>query len=99
MDVELTSGFGQLGVIATTNRGLSADELADLALSKIITISADAPEPVRLQAEAFREQIRKVLVYYIRQGKRSGLTDLYNVLRDSGQHDAAAIVLKINQGA
>jgi len=94
---ELGSGVGLITVTATSGRGLSADELADLALAKILTISDTAPEPIRAQAEAYRARIRSVMIHYIRQAKKSGLTDVYNVLRDHGQHDAAAIVQRLNQ--
>jgi hypothetical protein len=95
---EMESGVGLVRATATTGRGLSADELADMALAKILSVSDTAPEPIRLQAEAYRARIRSVMAHYLRQAKKSGLTDVYNVLRDHGQHDAAAIVQKLNQG-
>lgn len=95
--IELGSGFGAVGAVATSGRGLSADEIADLALAKILAVSDTAPEPIRAQADAYKARIRSVMIHYIRQAKRSGLTDVYNVLRDHGQHDAAAIVQELNQ--
>lgn len=92
-----TSTMGDVKVIATQGRGLSADEIAGLALAKIMSVSDTAPEPIRAQAEAFQARVRAVLLHYIRQSKKSGLTDVYNVLRDHGQHDAAEIVRKLNQ--
>lgn len=85
------------GVIATNNRGLSAAEIAELATNKIVAVSASAPEPIRQQAEAFRVQVRALLVHYIAMSKKAAITDLYNVMRDHGQHDAAAIILKLSQ--
>jgi predicted metal-dependent TIM-barrel fold hydrolase len=93
----VTSGMGDVSVIATQGRGLSADELADMALAKIMSVSDTAPEPIKAQADVFKARIRAVMIHYIRQAKKSGLTDVYNVLRDHGQHDAADIVRKLNQ--
>lgn len=97
LDVAGTSSLGDVKITVTQGRGLSADEITELALSKIVSVADTAPEPIRAQAEAFQARVRAVLLHYIRLSKKSGLTDVYNVLRDHGQHEAAAIVQKLNQ--
>jgi hypothetical protein len=76
---------GSVDVKTTDNRGLSVEELSYLCVDKIISISEEAPEPIRLQAEAFKERTRKVVLYYMEQVKKSDRTTICNAIKDSGQ--------------
>jgi hypothetical protein len=67
MDAEV----GNVMVSTTSHRGHNADELAEMALNKIVYIGTDAPEPIKAQALAYRENIRKILVFYMRQAMLS----------------------------
>jgi hypothetical protein len=58
-------------VSTTENRGHSAEELAEMALAKIIQVGEDLPEPIKAQAEAYRDRLRHVLVFYMRQAMLS----------------------------
>ena len=61
---------GSVNVISSDNGGLSNDQIADMLATKLIYISDEAPDPIRLQAEAFRDRFRlekkNVLVYATR---------------------------------
>jgi len=63
--------IGEVLVHATENRGHSAEELTEMALSKIILVGDDAPEPIRAQALAYKERLRGVLLFYMRQAMLS----------------------------
>jgi hypothetical protein len=67
MDAEV----GSVMVHTTSNRGHSAEELAEMALDKIVFIGEDAPEPIQAQALAYRENIRRILIFYMRQAMLS----------------------------
>lgn len=75
---------GSVDVKTTDNRGLSVEELSHLCVDKIISISEEAPEPIRLQAEAFKERTRKVVLYYMEQVKKSDRTTVCNAINDAG---------------
>lgn len=62
---------GNVMVSTTNNRGHSAEELAEMALGKIFYIGADAPEPIKAQALAYQENLRSILVFYMRQAMLS----------------------------
>jgi hypothetical protein len=62
---------GSVMVSTTENRGHSPEELADMALNKIVQIGDEAPEPIRAQALAYKERLREILVFYIRQAMLS----------------------------
>ena len=82
-----TSGgalLGQITAISVSGRGFTPEEVAEMALDKIIYIGENSHPALRDQAEAFRDQIRTVLVKYMRQAVISHNTTLANKLRDAG---------------
>lgn len=55
--------------IYTSDEGpLSPEQYAEMALNDIMHISDDAPETIREQARAFRQQMEGVFAKYMRQG-------------------------------
>ena len=78
---------GKLGdVVATavSGRGFTPEEIAEQALTKIISVGGNCHPVIRDQAEAYREQIRVLLVHYMRQAVRSNHTTLANRFRAAG---------------
>ena len=66
-----TAEVGDVIVHTTRNRGHSAEELTEMALEKIIRISGDVPEPIRVQVMAYKDNLRDVLLFYMRQAMLS----------------------------
>ena len=60
-------------VYTSSNGPLSSEQLAEMAVNEIISVSDDAPQPVRDQAHIFRERIKIVIAKYIAQGINSNL--------------------------
>lgn len=92
-----TSGGVLLGdIIATTvsGRGFTPEEIAEQALDKIVYIGSNSHPVIRDQAEAFRNQIRGVLVRYMKQAIASNHTTLANRLRDAGHPELIKILEK-----
>lgn len=90
-----TSGGVLLGeIVATTvsGRGFTPEELAEQALDKIVYIGSNSHPVIRDQAEAFRNQIRGVLVRYMKQAIASNHTTLANRLRDAGHPELIKIL-------
>jgi len=58
-------------VYTSRNGPLSSEQLAEMAVTDIISVSDDAPQPVRDQAHIFREQMKTVIAKYIAQGINS----------------------------
>lgn len=90
-----TSTLGPVEVRTTNNRGFSADEVTDMALSKILSVSDTAPPAIREQAIAFRSKLANVLRYYISVAQRSERTTLVGQLRQAGHHAAADMMEKL----
>lgn len=82
-----TSGqsmIGKVDVTSVSGRGFTPDELAEVALSKIIHVGSSSHPLLKEQAEVFKAQIRTVLVRYMRQAVVSHNTTLANRFRDAG---------------
>jgi len=83
---------GDIKVLVTQNRGMTPEEIADLALDKIIYVGSKSNPLIRDQAEAFRKQIRSVLIIYIKQAVVSYNTTIANRLRDAGHPELIKIL-------
>lgn len=71
MITELETALGTVKIMTTEGRGFSAEELAERAVDQIITVGDNAPPVIADQARAFRENLREVLVYFMREAMRS----------------------------
>ena len=78
---------GDVAVLTTEGRGFTPEEIADRALAKIMYVSKDANPLIRDQAEAFKESIRGVIEFYLKQAVQSDRTTLANRLREAGHSD------------
>ena len=89
------SDVGSVGVLTTSNRGWTPEEIADRFVTRLITVSESAPYPIREQAFAFKEAAYQLAVHHMRQAVSSDRTTLINKLREAGQHDAADLIQRI----
>ena len=65
-EIDASISVGEVSVITTDNRGLSVEEVAQMAVNKILYVSKDAPEPLREQAIAFKDTVHEVIVHYMK---------------------------------
>jgi dsDNA-binding SOS-regulon protein len=90
----VNDGF-KVEVQTTNNRGWTPEELADRALDKLLHVSKDADEQLRAQALVFKEQIRQVLVFYMKQAIKSDRTTVCAELEKQGHKELANIIRKL----
>jgi len=82
-----TAGSMEVGTVKVgtmSGRGFTPEEIAEQALDQIISIGNNSHPVIQAQAEAFRTEIRGVLVSYLRQAVASHNTTLPNRFRDAG---------------
>lgn len=94
----MSAGFGSVGsfLVKTTNeRGFTPEEITEDLLTKLIFISTESHPAIRDQAIAFRDQIRPVIVHYMKQAVRSDRTTLAAQLSKQGHHDMAEIIRRL----
>lgn len=75
---------GSVSVHTTVNRGFTPEEIAERALDKIISVGSQSNPIIREQAEAFRNRIRSVLVFYMYEAVKSERTTMAAKLRSAG---------------
>jgi hypothetical protein len=90
--IETKATIGSFEVLTTENRGFTAEEIADGAVKKIISISKNADPALKIQAEAFRERMYWVIVSACDQAIKSDRTTLYNLFKSNGHEDMAEIL-------
>lgn len=86
---------GNVFVQTTSNRGFTPEEVAERCLDRIVSVAEDATPEVRAQAQAFKDNIRKLLVYYMKEAIKSDRTTVYNALCDAGQKDLAELIRRL----
>ena len=84
MIAELETALGNVQVMTTNGRGFSAEELAERALNQIINVGDNAPPVIADQARAFRENLREVLIYFMREAMRSRNVTLAATFTEAG---------------
>jgi hypothetical protein len=83
---------GQVTVLTTNNRGFMPEEIAERALDKIIYVGGNSHPAIRDQAEAFRENIRQILVFYMKEAIQSDRTTIAARLREAGHPELIKIL-------
>jgi hypothetical protein len=82
-------------VITTDYRGLTPDELTDLAMDKILSVSVSAPREIREQALTYRALVRDVVLDHMRQAVMHDRVTIANALTKAGAPELASIVKEI----
>ena len=85
--LSLSATVGTPAVVTTTNRGMNAEEWAELAVKRIVSISADTPMPLREQAVAYRAQIKALLIDYFHKVAQSERATIKVILEKQGYAD------------
>ena len=88
--------FAQLVTVNTTSgRGFTPEELAAKCADKIVSVSEDAPAPIREQARAVERRGEQVVLLYLKQAVHSDRTTVYSALNDAGHPGLADLVRRL----
>jgi len=93
MEATATSDIGSVMVHTTSGRGFTPEEIAERALAKILHIGENAHPAIAAQAEAFRDDIRHVLIHYLREAAHSHGTTIANRLIAAGHPELVTGVI------
>ena len=93
---DLSSGIvGSVNVKTSHQGGLTNEQIADLAVDKIASVSDQAPPHVRQQAKLFKEQLKGILYYYILLARKEERASIIQILRSSGQKETAEYIRRL----
>lgn len=84
--------IGEIKATLVSGRGFTPEEVAEQALNKIISVGGNCHPVIRDQAEAFKNDIRGVLVHYMKQAVRSNHTTLANQFRAAGHPELVKLL-------
>lgn len=83
---------GSVVVHTTQNRGFTPEEIAERALDKIIYVGGNSHPAIREQAEAFREAIKQVVIFYMKEAIKSDRTSIAIKLREAGHPELVKLL-------
>ena len=89
------SQTGKVNVMTSDQGGLTNEQISDLAVDKIVSISNDAPPHIRQQANQFREHLKKVLYHYLLLARKEERASIVHILRSNGQKATAEYIRRL----
>jgi argonaute-like protein implicated in RNA metabolism and viral defense len=89
------TGLGPVSVMTSNKGGLSNDQISEMATNKIVYVSEDSPEEIRIQAEAFKDKVRNILQYYVELARREERATICAKVREAGQLELADAIRRI----
>ena len=89
------STVGSVNVMTSDKGGLTNEQIADLAVDKIVSISDEAPAHIRQQANQFREHLKKVMYNYLLLARREERGSIIQVLESSGHKEMAEYIRRL----
>ena len=95
LDSQSQAGAANPLVFTTTDRGHSPEEMAEMAMNKIMVVSKDAPPVIRDQAIAHRDKLKEILIFYMNRMAQSERTTIWALMRQQGHEDMAEIIRRL----
>lgn len=83
---------GSVMVNTTSNRGLNAEEVAERAVDRIISVGQNSHPAIRDQAQAFRQHIQSVVTFYIKEGIKNDRATIAIRLREAGHPELTKLL-------
>jgi hypothetical protein len=87
--------IGDALVFTSNNGGHSPEDVAEMALNKIMIVSDTAPPVIRDQAYAHRQRLKEVLIYYMNKMCQSERTTIWSLMKQQGHDDMAEIIRRL----
>ena len=95
MDGFSTAAVGNALVFTSDNGGHTPEQMAEMALNKIMIVSSSAPPVIRDQAIEYRGKLKEVLVLYLNKMAENERTTILALLDQQGQSDMADIIRRL----
>ena len=89
------SQLGSVVVKTSDKGGLTNEQIADLAVDKIASVSENAPSHLKEQAKLFREQLKGIIHHYILLARKEERATIIQALRSSGHKEMAEYIRRL----
>jgi len=90
-----SSDLGDVLVFTTENRGHSPEEMAEMALNKIMLVSEEAPPVIKEQALEHRDKLKELLIFYMNRMAQSERTTIWALMKQQGHEETAEIIRRL----
>ena len=87
--------IGELGVKTTHKRGHTVEEVAEMATNRLVSVADTAPDQLKAQAHAFKNQCRMIITYYMKEAIKNHMCTIGNQLEQQGHKDLAEIIRRL----
>ena len=95
ISVETGISVNSVNVMTSNEGGLNSEQLTQLAMDKLLKVSDSAPPVIKEQAEAFKENLQKVVYYYIELARREERATIAHKMSKAGQTEMADLVRRL----
>lgn len=92
ISVQAPALLGGIQVATTSHRGWTPEELAQRAADKIVYVGDQSHPAVQAQARAFKDQVRHVVLFYLKEAVEQDRVTLRNRLTEAGHSDLAKLL-------
>lgn len=92
ISVQAPALLGSIQVATTSHRGWTPEELAQRAADKIVYVGDQSHPTVQAQARAFKEQVRHVVLFYLKEAVEQDRVTLKHRLTEAGHPDLAKLL-------
>ena len=89
------SQLGSVVVKTSEKGGLNNEQIADLAVEKIASVSEDAPPHLKQQAKLIKEQLKGIIHHYLLLARKEERATIMQVLRSSGHKEMAEYIRRL----
>ena len=89
------SQAGTVNIMTSDKGGLTNEQIADLAVDKIVSISDEAPAHIRQQANQFREHLKNVMYHYLLLARSEERGTIIQALLSGGQKETAELIMRL----
>jgi len=86
---------GVVTVVTSENKGLDVSHWAERATSRIVFVGGSCHPAIADQAEAFKDQVNEVVMFYMEQAIKSDRTTLIALLEQNQHSDTAEIIRRL----
>ena len=84
-----------VNVMTSNDGGLSDEQIAQMAVDKIVSVSDNAPDVIRDQANVFKENVKKILFHYLILARQEERATIVHTIRNSGNKELAEYIRRL----
>lgn len=84
--------LGQVKVFTSSHRGFTPEEIAERAIDRFVYVGDKSHPLIAEQARVFREQIKHLLVFYLREAQESERVTIAAKLTQNGYEELAGLI-------